>query len=166
MLDGNYQKIGNECKCHYCTKYEGYLSKIRHSPKAKWLTISPPRPMGGSAQKLFDQWLNSFMQFRKFATTLVGVAEFANERLHFHILYTVKDEIKQYKVLNNWAIGTMLKIYDGLPSEGIHYMFKDTKKAKLLLTQPVFTLDILDELFITIKASKNYTAATIIDLYD
>lgn len=166
MLDGNLAKTGNDCKCHYCLKYDYLLKLISHHPKARWLTISPPAPMGGSAQKLFDDWLNDFMQFRKFATTLIGVGEFANERLHFHILFTTKDHIKQYKVLNNWRIGSQIRIYDGLPEKGIHYIFKDIKKAKDLIKKPVFTLDILDKLFIRKKNTILDTKANIIDQYD
>lgn len=143
MLDRKTTENTDNCDCEYCRNYGDLISKIRHHTKKKWLTISPPSPSAGSAQEHFDDWLKSFMMFRKFAEHLLGVAEFENGRLHFHIMYTVKDAVKEYKVLNKWRIHSMLRVYKGLPREGAHYLFKDIETALELLFDPIFTIDIL-----------------------
>lgn len=146
MEDDKASPAEISCQCVYCEKYRPLYDKIK-SQGMKWLTISPPYndidPM-----KYYESWTYDFEDFRKLAKEVIIVAELTKElRMHFHIVYSVKDRIKEYKVINGFRKGNQLRLYKGEPMKGMHYLFKDLEDiVELLNITPILTMDDLNVL--------------------
>lgn len=133
------------CTCYYCDKYYPTFVAIM-SKNPMWLTVSP-RADDRDPTVAYKEWLNTFDKFRACSHYILGVVEFANYRMHFHILYSCKDEIKSYKLVNKIRTYSMVKIYRGGPKKGLHYLFKDIEDAQTLIPNDdvIFTVETLIE---------------------
>ena len=56
----------------------------------RWLTISP-KADDRDPNKYLNILYEEFANIRKFANKILGVVEFANLRMHFHIMYSLTD---------------------------------------------------------------------------
>lgn len=126
------------CECQFCTRYRCEYDAIKHRPR--WLTISPPYSHDDPDLDM-KRWYAEFFKFRYFADKILGVAEFANGRLHFHFVYELKDPIKEYKTLNRLRSDCMIRCYKGYPEKGLHYLGKDVDDAVEMFKEftPVIT---------------------------
>lgn len=122
----------------YIDKYTDLYNLIKINGM-RWLTVSPPRSDDEPESHLSD-WLEEFERFIPLCHNVLIVAEFASLRLHFHIVYDVKDKIKEYKTFNRWAKMVQCRVYNGEPKGGLPYMFKDIEEALLLLKKPDYTI--------------------------
>lgn len=129
--------------CHYCSSYLTLYGKIK-SQGMRWLTISPPIS-DSDPDVYYDMWFEEFELFRKFVKNIILIVEFSNLRMHFHAVYSVKDKKKEYMIVNRFRKGNMVRVYDGEPKGGIHYLFKDIEVSTELLTKsPIIDLDALN----------------------
>lgn len=126
-----------DCDCEYCTEYRPLYDSIKRRPR--WLTISPPYS-NIDPDDYLREWNEEFFKFRYFADKILGVAEIANGRIHFHFVYEQKDPIKEYRHLNTIRRDSMVRVYNGYPEKGLHYLFKDIEESKMLFSlSPVIT---------------------------
>lgn len=133
------------CSCKYCFEYS-IKYKIILSRKPKWLTISPRFSDKDPTLDYID-WLDDIEDLLKCSSHILGVCEFKNDRMHFHIMYDCTDPIKSYRIVNKFRQTCMVKIYDGGPEKGLHYLFKDIELSKSLIPtiSTIFTDDMLDD---------------------
>lgn len=152
MIMENPNKLDeNDCTCDYCSKYLGLYTRMRQSPKCRWLTISPGYSDRNPDADV-DRWTTKLLYLNKFANAYIIVFEMSDQlRLHMHIVYTVKDRVREYIFLNRMRKGVKpdvrregmkilrvdggepgvnVKVYDGVPRGGIHYLFKDIPKTR------------------------------------
>lgn len=143
--------------CEYCIKYKDLYKSIYDGPKGRWLTISPPYS-GVDPCVLYEKWFLRISTFIKFCSLFICVAEFANDRLHFHLCYKLKDMTKKIIVLNNIRVGIkpnilnkgnqrvygdsgesacQIRDYEGRPEKGLHYIFKDISDTFEVLENPI-----------------------------
>jgi len=144
------QNTEDQVCCRYCLNYR---STVKGWYRKRWLTISPP-PNAAPPEEEWTLWVTLvFDTFPQFARAYIVVAEFdAQERLHFHCMYDLKDDTKEYIIINRLKQGgytgsvdknsiirervkkifkkphfppTMARVYDGYPENGLHYLFKD-----------------------------------------
>lgn len=122
----------------YCKQYINKYMSIKYATP-KWLTISPKSVENISPDELFKFYLCTYLKnLVACSKDVLGVVEFANERMHFHIFLDVKDPIKYNIFVNTMSIYSMCRSYKGEPKEGIHYLFKEVDHAKeLILYHPV-----------------------------
>lgn len=134
------------CDCDYCKMYSTLYTDIA-SQNPKWLTVSPP---ANDTDPLvyYDDWLSCFEKLLACSDNILGVVEFANYRMHFHILYACTDNIKSYKVVNGFRRTAMVRIYNGLPKKELHYLFKDINETAELLPH--------DKIVITVKKLREH----------
>lgn len=124
--------------CDYCTQHLFQYQYIMGT-HPKWLTISPPANED-NPDKYYDMWLDDIEDLLKCSDAILGVVEFASYRMHFHIMYSCKDNVKSYRLVNRFRKHAMVKIYDGGPKAGLHYLFKDIKNTMSLVNiNPIIT---------------------------
>lgn len=136
----------DNCDCDYCREYSYKYNLILKSDPM-WLTISPPASDRDPSIE-YNEWLLDFEDLLKCADNILGVVEFANYRMHFHIMYSCKDNIKSYRLVNKFRRSSMVRIYKGAPKKGLHYLFKDINKiTKLILPSDsvIYTDETLDD---------------------
>lgn len=134
----NFNESLSEESKMFVERYQPLYDKIQEE-NPRWLTISPPADCK-TPDKFLELWYEEFSKFRKFATRVLGVVEFANLRMHFHICYSVKDRIKEYRVINDWRQSNMVKVYNGAPKHGIGYLFKDVEETQVLITNMYYII--------------------------
>ncbi len=132
--------------------YRVLYNKIKDSGM-KWLTISPAGDSGSPALFLAG-WVTDFELFRKFANDVIIAVEFASCRMHFHIVYDVKDPIKEYRVINRWRMSNQLRLYKGEPELKMPYLFKDVKDSEKVLPGISIVYD-MDSLNAIVQARKD-----------
>lgn len=116
----------------YESKYEATYRQIKDK-NPRWLTISPPAS-DLSPKKDLKIWMEMFIyDFRKYMNEFILVVEFKHLRMHFHVFYSRKDRIKEYRCINQLRKVSQVKVYDGEPAQGISYLFKDIDEATELL---------------------------------
>jgi len=121
----------SHCNCEMCREYLIYYEKIKQN-NPMWLTVSPPYN-DKDPTAYYNDWLDDFEELLKCSKYILGVVEFANNRMHFHIMYSCDDKIKSYRLINRYRQNAVLKIYKGMPRKGLHYLFKDIEEAKELI---------------------------------
>ncbi len=147
--DKRFQDIEEyRCQCSLCLRFYDRYKAMIDSGKAVWMTISPPYN-DMDPQLCYNGWLSKFLEFRKFTSDVFGVLEMTDDlRIHFHIMYRLKDKIGQYKFVNSvramYRPQLQVKIYSGRPEQGIHYLFKDCEDAINYVDDPVFCMETLD----------------------
>lgn len=143
--DKSCKSFCERCFCEYCVEYNIKYDIIL-SRNPKWLTISPRYSDKDPTIDYID-WLDDIEELLKCSSHLLGVVEFANDRMHFHIMYDCTDPIKSYRVVNKFRADCMVKIYNGGPEKGLHYLFKDIEESKTLIptVSTIFTDDMLDD---------------------
>lgn len=117
----------------------------------RFLTISPPHSDEDPECKQ-RYWLSQLLDLRYCATNVIGVTEFKDERMHFHIVLQVTDPIKYYKLTGRLSSLCNTLSTKHLPKDGFPYFIKDIEDSYLLLSQPWITLPILETLFCLTKA--------------
>lgn len=129
--------------CAYCAEYDA-LYKTILCQGMRWLTISPPIS-DIDPDKYLDAWIDDLENMRKVAKNMILVVEFANLRMHFHAVYSVKDKKKEYIILNGYRKGNQVRVYNGEPTGGRHYLFKDVDVAKEIIDKdPIMTMATFD----------------------
>lgn len=140
----------------FSSVYADLYSQIA-SASPNWLTISPPR-RDGKPSTLYKRDKETFLcNIKKFASKYIIVAEIANDRLHYHIFYSLSNKIYRFKYLGGIAetLHYQYKDYKGEPKEGkewedvlgnkrkpIDYLFKDVDEAiDYGIKNPVLTQD-------------------------
>lgn len=110
----------------YTSKYNNI---IQHRPR--WLTISPPYDDKEQAQENYEYWIKKLVKLKDIASDAIIITEMSTQcRLHYHIIYSLKDPIKEYKYLNGWRKEAQVRVYNGQPKEGVSYLFKDISFTK------------------------------------
>lgn len=131
--------LPKKCVCSYCTQYEHPYAHLYNS---QWLTISPPR-RDKKAQVLFDNDRWDFLKnIKNMAKDFIIVAEVANFRIHYHILYNLCNPVYQFKYFGGleYTLRFQYRNYPGLPKGGFHYLFKDIELTQQFgIKQPVLT---------------------------
>lgn len=136
MLDGTLDISPKICEC--CKQYDILYDSIKREGM-RWLTISPKYSFE-EPQKDFESMLDAILEMISKDSLMLGVAEMSEQlRLHYHIVYSAKDKIKEYKVLNKIRQISMLRVYNGEPKGGIDYLFKDVVTTRAYINEPVFT---------------------------
>lgn len=119
-------KNGPEICCESCERFRPFYEAVKLRPR--WLTISPPYSHE-DPDDFLKGWYEEFYEFRYFGDKIFGVMEEKQGRLHFHLIYELKDRIKEYRVLNKIRKNAMVRVYDGYPRDGLHYLMKDIDVA-------------------------------------
>lgn len=123
---------GDNCPCVYCCQYARDHDSIM-SLNPRWLTISPPADTDEPLASL-GYWLKKFRCLNDISRDFILVAEVSDQlRLHFHILYSLKDHVKEYKYINGWRHEAQIRVYNGGPKAGKHYLFKDINTTSAYL---------------------------------
>lgn len=137
--------IQDNCNCYHCFDNRNLYNTISQS-SPRWLTISP-RADDRHPDKYLDVWYEEFIKIRKFSSNILGVVEFENLRMHFHIVYSVTDRVKEYKTINSWRQTCQVKVYNGLPRGGLHYLFKSIEDTKQLIStnKYMITMDTIEQ---------------------
>jgi len=125
-----------KCECHLCEVYKSTYDLIQ-ADRPRWLTVSPPSD-DGDPSNYRDGWIDSFIQMLKCTANLILIVEFAQCRMHFHMCYTVTDRIKEYRLINGFRKTAQVKVYNGAPQKGLHYLFKDIEDAEQLLDKCIY----------------------------
>lgn len=143
------EKSGDKCECILCNCHKGLYLTMKSSVKCKWLTISPSYS-DEEPKEYIQKWMMLLGYFYTYvAKDYIQVYELSDQgRIHLHIVYTVNDRIKEYLFLNRLRCGMlknkesikrfgkdfcrpcMVRVYDGTPKEGLHYLFKDVVKLQ------------------------------------
>lgn len=116
----------------------------------RFLTVSP-RATEGSFQKVYDKHVIDFIKpLQHIANDFMAFAEFTDKyRLHWHIVYTLKDKIKLAKYIYKLTVqGIQTCDLKGQPLYELRYLIKKHKKTKRLLkdNRPMITRqNILDD---------------------
>lgn len=140
---------GEICYCDHCKVHQSEYNIISDRNRKIFLTVSPPAD--DSDPECYNRyWLDRFTELLKCADHLIGVTEFANNRMHFHIVYSCTDAVKSYKLVNTWAKEANCLAVKSMPKKGLHYLFKDISDSTDLIANPIFTLKSLE----TLKQSK------------
>lgn len=139
------------CLCKFCAMYKDLYDDILSSAPF-WLTISPTFD-ARTPSVANKEWWDELTDLLKCSSKILGVAEFNNERLHYHIMYSCTDRIKSYKLVNHWRLSNMVRIYKGGPKNGLHYLFKDIEDTQELLN--------INDIIITADALYAYKHNTI-----
>lgn len=111
--------------------YQELYNSIKKD-KPHWLTISPPR-RDGLPNTLFKRDKDLFLcNIKKFASQFICVAEIANDRLHYHIFYSLSNRIYRFKFLGGIAetLRYQYKDYKGEPKEGLEWIDEENKKRQ------------------------------------
>lgn len=138
------KKISQQCDCQDCEKYRDIYDTIVKSNCSRWLTISPPYS-DEDPQIYIRKWDKVLSYVMTFAPRWLFVYEISSQqRIHIHGIYQLRDRVKEYLFLNRLRNGmstkceiaeygkpfcrpNMVRVYDGTPLEGLHYLFKDIK---------------------------------------
>jgi len=119
-----------DCLCAMCQEYSPLLDLMRKTGNLRWLTVSPPAD-DKDPELSYKDWMQRLKPLVNIASSLILVAEISSQlRLHFHILFCSKDKVKEYKYVNGWRHNAMIRVYNGEPREGLHYMFKDLEETQ------------------------------------
>lgn len=135
------QLTGEICTCTYCEHYADTYERIATSGRARWLTIAPPSTHNDAITD-YKLWMSQLTKIKDFADFLILIAEISPQmRLHFHVLYSSKDKPKEYRYINGWRYDAMVRIYNGTPKEGKHYLFKDIASTQEVLPDASIIFD-------------------------
>lgn len=162
MLDGIVEKTdlpeskegkcsGDAFICKYCRYYKNTYLAMRSTPMCRWLTISPTYS-SDEPELYINNWKSRIEPFfKKVCKQWLGVFEVSEQqRIHIHLIYILKDRVKEYIYLNAIRNGSkglkpcMVRVYDGVPMGGLHYLFKDIEVTAQLVAN-VRTLILSDK---------------------
>lgn len=143
------EKISN-FTAQYIEQYSPLYESILQQGM-KWVTINPdPKYLEHySSNKILDQWLAKFKQLRYLAHEFILIVEISRAlKLHFHLVYSVKDKVKEYKMINTWKLEANVLYCFGEPKHQIGYLFKDIDFTEQYLssspkTQLIYTKESL-----------------------
>lgn len=121
-----------------------------------WLTISPP-PEDSDPETLKIIYLCKLKQLAKCSRSLLGIFEFANDRMHMHIYFSCKDNVKRFIFVNGIKKEFMARIYKGEPKDGCPYLYKDIDTSMQLLKSHIFTIYDINKAIQHAKAPKDNT---------
>lgn len=90
-----------------------------------WVTVSPPYSANRPKDDVKRMISEDFKRLRHVCRELILVAEMSDQqRLHYHMVYDIRDKIGEYKVANRLRKDYMCRRYLGEPRGGIKYLFK------------------------------------------
>lgn len=113
------------CECEQCELYYEEYEYIANCYHPKWITISPPYTECAD-DDFFELYMTKFEEFRFCVNEAIIVMEMSPQyRLHWHIFLNVTDPIKFRRIINSLQVTNMVRVYDGEPKEGQHYLSKD-----------------------------------------
>lgn len=105
---------------------------------------------------IYDNFINILIKYRKIFTNLVGCVELTDQqRVHFHLMYTLDDNQKHYYFINKSCRGFMtrsnvLVLRNKEPKDKFSYLIKDDN-IKNFLPQPMFDLEHIELKYILKK---------------
>lgn len=133
--------------CCVCCQQSKELYNNINKEGMWWLTISPEYN-DRKPQLDYDSFLkDDLYTMRSAFKNVLGVAELTTQmRLHYHMVFSIKDNIKLYKRINSMrrygvsqGVKCNIKLYKGNPREGLHYLFKDIEFTRTFISDPIYT---------------------------